>query len=162
MLQRLKERPRLLYWLPGSFLFQIKNPDVPLRTDSLTIQNVGHLPATDIEIVHKARPDHFQFSTPIDFTEVTNPSGEHVIKIASLGAKEHINIQLLSHTTQPVLLNVRSAEGRAELIQVQLQRILPKLVQVIFWLLFLLGTGFFLYWVAASAFFLSRAIGIIT
>src|SRR4030095_5332195 len=65
-LERLKGKPRLLYWLPGSFLFQLKHPNVALRTDSLTIQNVGRHPATNVEIVHKARPDHFQFSTPVD------------------------------------------------------------------------------------------------
>lgn len=160
VLQRLRDKPRLLYWLPGSFLFQLKTPEIALRTDSLTIQNVGRQTATNIEIVHKARPDHFQFSTPIDFTEGSNPSGEHIIRITSLGPKEHINIQLLSHTNQPVLLNVRSAEGRAQLIQVSLQRVVSKPVRVFAGLLLFLGTGFFLYWVVAAVCFLSRAIGL--
>lgn len=160
LLQRLKDRPRLLYWLPGSFLFQLKTPEINLRTDSLTIQNVGRQAATNIEIVHKVRPDHFQFSTPIDFSEGSSPSGEHIIRIASLGPKEHINIQLLSHTNQPVLLNVRSAEGRAQLIQVRLQRVVSKPVQALIGLLLFLGLGFFLYWVAAAVLFLSRAIGV--
>ncbi len=158
VLQRLKDKPRLLYWLPGSFLFQLKNPDVTLRTDSLTIQNIGRQPAADIEIIHKARPDHFQFSTPIDFTEATTPSGDHIIKIASLGPKEHVNIQLMSHTNLPVLLNVRSAEGRAQLIQVQLQRLFPKPLMIFLAGLMLLGLGFLLYWLAAVVLFLSKSI----
>src|SRR5437870_5251598 len=109
VLQRLRDRPKLLYWIPGSFLFQIKTPAMALRTDSLTIQNVGVLPATNVEIIHQARPDHFQFSTHVNFTETTTPTGEHVITVPSLGAQEFINIQLLSYTNVPVLLNVRSA-----------------------------------------------------
>ena len=161
LLQRLKERPKLLYWIPGSFLFQLKSPAIALRTDSLTIQNVGRQPATNIEIVHQVRPDHFQFSTQIDFSEVTTPTGEHVIKIPSLGPQEHINIQLLSHMKQPILLNVRSSEGRAQLIQVYLQRVMSKVLQWLAGFLMLLGTGFLLYWLVAAIVFISQSIGIV-
>lgn len=160
-LERLKNKPRLLYWLPGSFMFQLKNPNVALRTDSLTVQNVGRHPATNVEIVHKAKPDHFQFSTAIDFTEATTPTGEHVIRIASLGPKEFVNLQLLSHTNPAVILNVRCTEGPAQLIQVHLQRLLPRWLQATAGALMLFGAGFCLYWLAASALYLSRAIGII-
>lgn len=160
-LERLKDKPRLLYWLPGSFLFQLKNPNVALRTDSLTIQNVGRHPATNVEIVHKARPDHFQFSTPIDLTESTTPTGEHIIKIASLGPKEFVNLQLMSHTNPAAILNVRCAEGPAQLIQVHLQRLLPRWLQAIAGALMLVGAGFCLYWILASVIYLSRAIGLV-
>lgn len=160
-IERLKDKPRLLYWLPGSFLFHLKKPDIALRTDSLTIQNVGRHPATNIEIVHKARPDHFQFSIPLDFTEGITPTGEHIIRIASLGPKEYINLQLMSHTTPAVILNVRCAEGQAQLIQVHLQRLLPRWAQVAAGALMLFGAGFCIYWIAASVLYLSRAIGIV-
>lgn len=161
LLQRMKDRPKLLYWIPGSFLFQLTTPQIALRTDSLTIQNIGRQPATDVEIIHKARPDHFQFSTHIDFSEATTPTGEHVIKIPSLGAKEHVNIQLLSHTAQPVLLAVRSAEGSAQLIQVQLQRVVPKAIQWLGGFLVLAGFGFSLYWVVSVVAYLSQATGVL-
>jgi len=161
LLQRLKDRPKLLYWIPGSFLFQLKTPAIALRTDSLTIQNVGRQPATNIEIVYQVRPDHFQFSTQIDFSEVTTPTGEHVIKIPSLGPQEHINLQLLSYTNYPILLNVRSAEGRAQLIQVHLQRVVAKAVLWLAGLLMLLGAGFLSYWLIAAIVFISQSIGIV-
>jgi energy-converting hydrogenase Eha subunit A len=160
-LERLKDKPRLLYWLPGSFLFQLKTPVIALRTDSLTIQNVGRRPATNIEIVHKAKPDHFQFSTAVDFTEGTTPTGEHVIRIASLGPKEFVNLQLLSHTNPESILNVRCSEGPAQLIQVHLQRLLPRWLNIVSGALILIGSGFCLYWLALSVVFLSRAIGVI-
>jgi hypothetical protein len=160
LLQRLKERPKLLYWIPGSFLFQLKTPSVAIRTDSLTIQNVGRQPATEVEIIHKSKPDHFQFSTHVNFSEGSTPSGEHVIKIPSLGANEYVNIQLLSHTTQPVLLNVRSAEGPAQLIRVHLQRVLPRAVQLLAGIFLLLGIGFVVYWLVAAIAFISQGIGL--
>jgi hypothetical protein len=160
-LHRLKGKPSLLYWLPGSFTFKLKEPDMLVRTDALTIQNIGRQTAKDIEIIHKEKLDHFEFSTPIDFAESTSPSGEHVIKIASLGPKEHINIQLLSHAKLPMLLNVRSAEGQARAIQVQLQRIFSKSIQALAVVLMAIGGGFVLYWVVRSVVFLSKAIGIV-
>lgn len=161
VLQRFRDRANLLYWIPGSFEFHLKNPDLILRTDSLTIQNVGRVPATNIEIIHKARPDHFQFSTPIGFSESTSPTGEHVINIASLGAQEHVNLQLLSHTAIPVLLGVRCAEQRGELIAVQLQRLYPRWLQVIAPGLLLIGAGFSIYWIASAVIYLSKGIGVV-
>lgn len=160
LLQRFQSKPKLLYWLPGSFLFELKDPKVIIRTDSLTIQNVGRKPAKNVEIVHKYKPDHFHFSTAISFFEETSPNGEHIIKIPSLGAKEFVNIQLLSHIQQPILLNVRSDDSPAQLIQVHLQRVLPKWIYASATFLLLLGFGFALYWIILSVIFLSASIGI--
>ena len=160
LLQRFQSKPKLLYWLPGSFIFELKEPKVTIRTDSLTIQNTGRKSATNLEIVHKYKPEHFHFSTAISFVEETNPNGEHIIKIPSLGAKEFVNIQLLSLVQMPILLNVRSADGPAQLIKVHLQRILPKWVYISVGGLLLLGFGFFLYWIIRSVIFLSASIGI--
>ena len=98
--------------------------------------------------------------TSISFTEETNPNGEHIIKIPSLGAKEYVNIQLLSHAQLPILLNIRSADGPAKLIHVHLQRIFPRWFNVSAAGLLLLGFGFTLYWVIRSVVYLSQAIGI--
>lgn len=161
LLQRYQAKPKLLYWIPGTFTFELKEPKLAIRTDSVTIQNDGRKPATNIEIVHKERPDHFQFSTAISYSEETTPSGEHIIKVPSLGPKEHVNIQLLGHTKIPVLLNVRSAEGPAQNIQVHLQRIFPKWVYVFVGALMLLGFGFGVYWLIRSVHFISVSIGLI-
>lgn len=159
ILQRLKDRPKLLYWLPGSFIFQLKEPEITLRTDSLTIQNSGRESASSVEIIHQSRPDHFQFSTPVNFVEETTPSGEHVIIIKSLGPKEYVNIQLMSHTNLPVLLNVRAASGPAKQIQVHLQPILSKLVQISAAALMLIGMGLIIYWLVAASIFVYQLAG---
>jgi hypothetical protein len=151
LLQRFQARPKLLYWVPK----------VALRTDSLTIQNTGRLPAHNIEIIHEQRPDHFQFSTALEYTESTTPDGRHIIKIPSLGSQEHINIQLLSHSQSPVLSNVRCAEGQAQLIQVHLQRIYPNWLLALVGLVILTGAGFTLYWLIKAIVFISIAIGVV-
>lgn len=159
-LQRLQAKPKLLYWVPGSFMFNLKEPQLALRTDALTIQNDGRMPATNVEIIHRQRPDHFQFSTAISYVEEHGPDGAHIIRIPSLGSKEFVNIQLLSHVQEPVLLNVRCAEGPAQLIQVHLQRLYPKWFQVFVGLLMVLGFGFLLYWVGSAIIFISKSIGL--
>ena len=159
-LQRLQAKPKLLYWVPGSFMFNLKEPQLALRTDALTIQNDGRMPATNVEIIHRQRPDHFQFSTAISYVEENGPDGTHIIRIPSLGSKEFVNIQLLSHVQEPVLLNVRCAEGPAQLIQVHLQRVYPKWFQVFVGMLIVLGFGFLLYWVGSAIIFVSKSIGL--
>lgn len=159
LLQRFAAKPRLLCWLPGSFRFELEEPEVQLQTDSLTIQNVGRQPATHIQIVHRARPDHFQFSTPIAYTEDTNPNGEHITKIESLGPKEYINIQYLSHTTLPMLLSVRSDHGQAKVIQVVLRQLYSQWVNYLASTFMVIGFGFIFYWLVMSVVYLSKAIG---
>ncbi len=148
LLQRFQAKPNLKYFLPGTFLFDVTDPEVSIRTDSLTIQNIGRKAAQNIEIIHKERPDHFQFSQAIGFEEESTPDGSHITKISSLGPKESINIQYLSHTKPPTLLNVRSEEGPAGLIQVQLQRMYPQWFNFSAAALFLIGLGTVLYGVA--------------
>jgi uncharacterized membrane protein HdeD (DUF308 family) len=67
----------------------------------------------------------------------------------------------MSHTNPAVILNVRCAEGPGQLIQVYLQRLLPRWLQVIAGTLMLIGAGFCLYWVLASIVYLSHAIGLL-
>jgi len=141
VLQRFADKPKLQYFLPGTFTFELKEPKIILQTDSLTIQNGGRKSATNIEIVHKQKPDHFQFSQAICYKEEFNPNGEHIIKIDSLGPKEFLNIQYLSHSKIPELLRVRSDQGSAQFIQVQFQPIYPKLYLFFVGLLMLSGLG---------------------
>ncbi|MCR8922516.1 hypothetical protein NO559_07010 [Dasania sp. GY-MA-18] len=141
LLQFLKSKPRLKYFLPGTFLFQINEPRADIRTDSLTIENFGLKTATNIEIIHKDKPDHFQFSQAIGFSESTNPDGSHITKIPSLGPKEHVNIQYLSHAKAPVLLNIRSDSGTAKQIQVRFLPVFPMWFNVGACALTLVGLG---------------------
>jgi hypothetical protein len=156
ILQRFVAKPKLQYFLPGTFSFNIEDPKVQLQTDSLTIQNSGRKSATNIEIVHKEKPDHFQFSQAIGYSEEFNPNGEHIIKIDSLGPKEFLNIQYLSHIKVPSLLRVRSDQGSALPIQVQFQQIYPKYFQYIVAVLMLSGFGLLMYLAIKTAYSLGK------
>ena len=145
LLQRFQAKSNLKYFLPGTFVFDVPDPKISIRTDSLTIQNLGRKSAQGIEIIHKEKPDHFQFSQAIAFEEEYAPNGNHITKIANLGPKEFINIQYLSHIKEPILLNVRSEDGPAKLIQVQFQRLYPQWFNVGAIGLFLVGFGTVLY-----------------
>ncbi len=68
---------------------------------------------------------------------------------------------MMSHVKVPVLLNVRSAEGRAHQIQVHLQRLIPKWVIYGVALVTFIGLGFITYWFFNAIIFLSKTIGVI-
>jgi hypothetical protein len=149
LLQRLQAKAKLKYFLPGTFFYNIEDPKVTIRTDSVTIQNFGRKPASNIEIIHKVKPDHFQFSQAVDYSVGYNPSGNHVIKIENLGPKEFINIQFLSHATVPELLNIRSEDGGAKEIKVQFQQVFPMWFYIITSIFLLIGLGQTLSWLFA-------------
>src|SRR6266496_2650020 len=146
LLQRLAPKAKLVYWLPHSFFFDLKAEKVVLQTNALTIQNTGKRPAESVEILHKTRPDFFQLSPSLPFTETTRPAGEHVITVPHLGPNEYFTLQLLSYKTVPNLLNIRSKEGPAVQIPIQSQRVYPGWFNVTAALLMLLGLGLVLYW----------------
>jgi len=148
LLQKLQAKPKLQYFLPGTFLFDLKDPKIEIRTDSLTIQNAGRKAASNIEIIHKDRPDHFQFSQAVRYEEERTPNGNHITKIPTLGPKEHVNIQYVSYIKPPVLLNVRSEDGPAKLVSVRFQLIFPQWFNISASAFLLVGLGTILYWIA--------------
>jgi len=156
----LEPKAKLVYWLPHTFFFHLKAENVALQTNSLTIQNLGRRAAEDIEIIHRERPEFFQFSPPLEFEEQISPAGEFVLKIRYLGPKEWFTLQLLNYKTVPYLLNVRSREGVAKQINIVLQRVFPRWVHILYGSLTLIGLGFALYWLVHAAEFLSHQIGI--
>ena len=144
--QFLQPRSRLLWWSPHNFFFNLKNEGVVLQTNSLTVQSTGRLPAEDVEIIHKQRPDFFELFPSIEYQEATNPNGEHVIKIRSLGPKEWVVVQMLSYKNPPVFCNVRWKHGQARAVQIQPQRVWPKWVLLVGNALLLVGAGTIVYW----------------
>lgn len=161
LLQRLQPQVKLRYWMPHTFFFDLQQENVVLQTDSLSVQNLGRKAATNVEIIHKTRPDFFKFAPSIHFEEAHTPDGEHVIRIPSLGPKEHVFLQLLSYKTAPKLMNVRSSEGPATWMQIQVQPWVPPWAQKVATGFILLGVALTLYWVIRVAWHLSKTIGII-
>ena len=161
LLRSLEAKAKVVYWSPHNFFFELKEENVVLQTNSLTVQNTGRKPAEGIEIIHKQKPDFFQLAPSLPYEEETTANGEHVIRIKTLGPKEFFMLQLLSFKTVPVLLNIRSKEGKASAIQIQPQKIFPRWFQAISVGLFFIGLGFSIYWCIKAIIFISRSIGIV-
>jgi len=140
----LRSRPKLVYWVPLQFFFHLKEENIFVRTHNLSVQNIGREPAEDVEIIHSGRPDLFFLHPPLAYEEEQSGSGEHVLRIKSLGRKEHCFLQMITYKSSlPELLNVRFKAGKAIPIPVQLQRVFPLWVQRIVIVLTIMGV-----WVA--------------
>ena len=164
---------RLRYWMPLNFLYIIPanqlgpqaapapaqpSPAIPfqLLTHSITVQNFGRKSADRVEIVHRRRPDFFQFYPSLNYQEVTTPAGEHILRIDSLAPKEWFTIQFLSYLNRPELLYIRSAAGQASLMPWMYVRRYPRWVIHSLSMLTLIGSGFCAYWVIRAAVFLFK------
>lgn len=180
VLQFLRPKVKLRYWISHNFLYTISAnplrlqalpspPTTPppaqpsqaltanLLTHSLTVQNFGRESAKSVEIVHRKRPEYFQFYPSLDYTETTTPAGEHVLRVDSVAPKEWFTIQFLSFLHQPELLYIRSsAEGHASPMPWKVVRQYSQWVNGILWMLMIIGSGFCAYWLIRVGIFLFK------
>jgi hypothetical protein len=161
LLRSLEAKAKVVFWQPHYALFRLQNPQVSIQSDSINVQNIGRKKADNLEIVFRARPDNFMFAPPVPFVEATAPTGEFIIKIASLGPKEFLTLHLLSHLTPPKVEQIRSDAGRAAAIPFRMQRKFPQWFNFLAGFLMLVGFGFCAYWVIRAVVFISGNIGIV-
>lgn len=161
LLRNLEPKAKVVYWSPHSFFFDVPEPKVVLKTDSVTVQNMGRREAEDVEIVFKSRPDYFKVNPSISYVEEENPDGEFILKVPTLGPKEFFTLQILSFATLPNIQNIRSNAGPASFIQVQLQRQLSRLALLLLGVLLVVGLGFSVYWFIRAIVFVSEGIGLV-
>ncbi len=157
----LEPKSKLLCWSPHNFLFNLKNENVVIQTNSLTVQNWGRKPAEGIEIIHKTRPDFFEIQPSIGYTESSSPTGEHIIHVPSLGPKEWFVVQLLSYKTVPQLQNVRWKDGQGKWIHIAPQRVWPRPFVVAANVIALIGIGTIAYWLIRAVIYLNSQIGVL-
>lgn len=134
-----EQKPNLCYWFPHQFTFDQIEGNLTIKTDSITIQNLGNKPSEQIEVIHKSKPDYFKIYPSLSYKEETNPNGEHLIIIDSLGPKEFFTIQLLSYKTLPYVMSIRSKEGIAKSIPIIIHRVYPKYIQIAAFLIMAVG-----------------------
>lgn len=154
---------RVRYWIAHDFIFTVPLNGQPqplaIQTSTLTVQNLGRKAAEDIEILHAAKPDHFQLHPRRKYEEPTTPDNTHVISVDTLGPKEVLQVQLLSHTNRPVLVGVRSKDGFAKALPIQVNRVFPRPVIALLQLCMIVGALSIVYWFVRAAIFVSRANG---
>jgi hypothetical protein len=160
---------KIRYWLPNHFMYSIPAsqispqqpapptllaaPPLKLLTHAVIVQNFGRQTAPWVEIVHRRRPDFFQFYPSLDYTESTTPAGEHVLRINSVARKEWFTIQFLSWMTMPEFLYIRSTAGHASLMPWMYVRRYPQWVYHFLRALVVMGIGFCTYWLIKAGFF---------
>lgn len=161
ILERLRPREKVQYWLAHEFVFQLTdlNPPLTLHTASVSVQNFGRAESSDVEIVHEQRPDFFKLHPALDYEEDTTPAGEHITRIAGLGPKEYFTIEYLSYTRFPKFLYIRTSSGQAQRIWATQMRVWPKWMRRVAVALMLSGGGFLLYWLIRLGVWVGRTIG---
>jgi len=152
LMRYVEPRSRVVHWFPAWFRFQVPLQDgtmASIWTHALSIQNVGWRAAAKVEIIHQARPQYFQLQPGVKFSESTNPTGEHVISIDSLGRGEFVTIQILSAGGQPPnVVGVKSADGQSRFTSTQQRFVIPKSRQWVLLLLLVVGFVTTASWVA--------------
>ncbi|MGA2412470.1 MAG: hypothetical protein ABSG46_19050 [Candidatus Binataceae bacterium] len=159
LLQELRPKVKLVFWVPHTFWFQIPLPEgsdtasAALLTHAITIQNVGRKSAEGVEIVLRTKPDFFKLQPAMDYTESTTPAGEHLIRVKSLGPREFFTVEFLSYASHPAPLSIRSTAGLGREIPVQTNQSYSPWLGRFSWLFLLSGIGLWIYWLARVAVF---------
>lgn len=164
LVDRLRQRPRLVYWFPHAFHHVLKmepGKGTSILTHAITIQNVGGRRAEAIEICHNQKPDHFQLSPSLSYKEERADDG-YIIRVETLGPKEFFVIEVLSYTMLPELKYVRHQDGHAQLIKTMPVRQFPGWFYKSAWALMLIGAGYFLYWILRVGEFILKGVGVLT
>lgn len=117
LLKNFEPKAKVLWWSTHAFRFNLPNPPHPnalVFTRSITIQNVGRRIAENIEISHASLPGFFKLQPALDYTPTETPTGEHIIRVATLGPRQFFTIEFISFNEAPVLSYVKSADGLAQ------------------------------------------------
>lgn len=163
--RRLEPGAKLGWWMPHNFLFSLPVQNLPnpllIQTSTLTVQNLGRKAAEEVQVIHQTKIDHFQLNPRRDYTETIAADGTHIINVGSLGPKEWLQIQVLSHVTPPFLVGIRSKDGPAKNVRFHIVRKFSKPVEALFGASVLIGGFAILYWIVRAVMFISRANGML-
>ena len=111
------------------------------------VQNLGRLPAEDVEIVSEAtgEPAGYNVMPAIDFSVGTTSSGRWLVKIPYIAPKEVVTLQILNGAN---IEQVRCKEGVAKIVPVVHQRVYPAWANLIAGALMIVGVFSIIYWLA--------------
>ncbi len=147
----LTPKSKIKYYIPDIHRFTIPSDppqnSFPLFTATLRVINVGKEKASNVEVYHNGRPQNFQVYPALAYEEVTNPQGEHIIRIKTLAPKEEFTIEMLSAHALPQFMRVRSDEGAAETANMTMQPVHPRWLNLFAGLLMLTGLSTCFYFV---------------
>lgn len=146
---------RLIAFSPSSSLFQFAptGPDVPaqtIRSGQIMIQNLGRLPAEDVEIISEAtgQPAGYNITPAINFEVGSTSSGRWLVRIPYIAPKEIVTLQILNGAN---IEQVRCKAGVAKFVPVVHQRLYPAWANVVAGALIIIGLFSIIYWSVLGA-----------
>jgi len=157
-------KSQVVFWYPHNSFFQVPQPGAKgttfnVLTSAVTVQNLGRRPARNVELMYNRQPDHFTVTPDRPRTERTTAQGQHVITMATLGHNEWFTVEVLGFANMAVLTHVRSEDGEGRLVPVMQQRVIPRWVQQVFVVCFVVGAGVLLYWALRGLRALAHTLG---
>ena len=148
VLMYIRPKAKIVFWSPHSFRWRLgpQQNNLELQTDIWTIQNIGRLATSNLDIVFAERPDHYQLQPSITYESITLDNGHFVLRVPELGPKEFVSIQVLSFQKLPQPLTIKSDVGLAQSIPIRFQKVQPRWITAIGLFFLLVGLGTTLFW----------------
>jgi hypothetical protein len=148
-----RARVELIWSSPHSWNFLIRQQttdDQPtsvtnIHTASIYIQNIGRLPATEVELTFNWEPSNWNIWPQRAYTTQTADDGRFTLKFDNFAPREHLQIELLASTPLPALLTVRSKECVGKLVTMLQGRTVPKQILYLRYSLIILGMAACIY-----------------
>ena len=147
-------RARLVWSLTHDFTFLLNAagspagslPTLNVRTLSCFILNASHrVPATEVELIFNWRPENYNVWPMRPYEEHTSPDGRFTLKFANLAPREQFQVELLTTTKLPEILNLRSKECVGKRIAMRPMQAFPNWVNWTAFVLMLLGLASIIY-----------------
>ncbi|MGD0591981.1 MAG: hypothetical protein ABSA44_14470 [Bacteroidota bacterium] len=144
-----EKKVRFVMWLSHRYEFKIpiiEERNVTVFVQTVRLDNLGKLAITDVEIVHKLKPDFFAFDPPQPYEEKTLPDGSHLVAIKSIAPHSGFSMQYFCYINYPNITYIRSTQGYAEVVPVIPNIVIPKTKMFIFKIIVIVGSTTLIYW----------------
>jgi hypothetical protein len=116
-----------------------------IHTGSIVVSNAGRDPATELEVTFNWRPDNYNIWPVRPYDTHTSPDNRFTLKFANLAPKEWFQVEMISPSELPLILNVRCKECAGKQIGVRPMRVYPTWMVAMFWGFVLLGWAAIIY-----------------
>ena len=146
-----RSKARVVWGTTHGFSFNIPqnntSSNLTIHTGTVLIQNMGRLPAQDIEIHFNYKPEHLQIWPTFYYEEKPLPGGHHCVYVKNLGKKEWLTIELISAEPNklPMVLRVRTPDGECSNVKTRLMQVFPRWVYFLYSLFALIGVFYVVY-----------------
>lgn len=113
-----------------------------VHTASVFVQNVGRLPATEVEITFNFPPQNYNVWPVRPYDTHVSPDSRFTLKFTNLAPKEQVQVELLSIPQLPAVMGVRSKEVVAKRIEMRPFQVFKRWVYLMIWTLIIFGVAF--------------------